>query len=105
MVKNKKQKIFTSNWTPLGPFDVPIIISNNKKRGNGRINCIEFDPNNEDVFGWRKPQGGGLWKTTDGGLSWSTNTDNLPVLGVSDILIDPTNTDIMYINTGGDVSW
>ena len=45
--------------------------------------------------------GGGLWKTTDdGGLSWSTNTDNLPVLGVSDILIDPTNTDIMYIATG-----
>ena len=96
-IKNKKSS--KANWTPLGPFDVPIIISNNKKRGNGRINCIEFDPNNEDVF-WVGAPGGGLWKTTDGGLSWSTNTDNLPVLGVSDILIDPTNTDIMYIATG-----
>ena len=44
--------------------------------------------------------GGGLWKTTDGGLNWTTNTDNLPVLGVTDILINPTNTDIMYIATG-----
>ena len=98
-LKLKHKKSSTSNWVPLGPFDVPIIISNNKKRGNGRINCIEFDPNNEDVF-WVGAPGGGLWKTSDGGLSWSTNTDNLPVLGVSDILIHPTNTDIMYIATG-----
>ena len=44
--------------------------------------------------------GGGLWQTTDGGLNWTTNTDNLPVLGVTDILIHPTNTNIMYIATG-----
>lgn len=98
-VKNNKSSNSTSNWSPLGPFDVPIILSNNKKRGNGRINCIEFDPFNEDIF-WVGSPGGGLWKTTDGGLSWNTNTDNLPVLGVSDILIHPTNTDIMYIATG-----
>jgi hypothetical protein len=36
----------------------------------------------------------------DGGNTWATNTDNLPVLGVSDIIIDPTNTDIMYLATG-----
>ncbi len=89
----------SSNWTPLGPFDVPIIISNNKKRGNGRVNCIEFDPVDENVF-WIGSPGGGLWKTTDGGLNWSTNTDNLPVLGVSDIIIDPSDKQIMYLATG-----
>lgn len=99
IIKNNKSSKSSSNWSPLGPFDVPIILSNNKKRGNGRINCIEFDPFDEDVF-WVGSPGGGLWKTTDGGLSWNTNTDNLPVLGVSDILIHPTNTDIMYISTG-----
>lgn len=41
-----------------------------------------------------------MWKTTDNGTTWSTNTDNLPVLGVSDIAINPTNPDIMYIATG-----
>lgn len=98
-IKIKNKKSYSSNWDPLGPFDVPIIISNNKKRGNGRINCIEFDPSNEDII-WVGSPGGGLWQTTDGGLNWTTNTDNLPVLGVTDILIHPTNTNIMYIATG-----
>ena len=98
-IKNHKNSASSSNWTPLGPFDVPIIQSNNKKRGNGRVNCIEFHPTNPDIF-WVGTPGGGLWKTTDGGSTWITNTDNLPVLGVSDIIIDPTNTDIMYMATG-----
>ena len=90
-----------SNWNPLGPFDVPIIQSNGKKRGNGRVNCIAFHPTNVDIF-WIGSPGGGLWKTIDGGNNWTTNTDNLPVLGVSDVIIDPTNTDIMYLATGDD---
>ena len=72
---------------------IQVIQSNNKKRGNGRVNCIEFHPTNPDIF-WVGAPGGGLWKTIDGGNTWTTNTDNLPVLGVSDIIIDPTNTDI-----------
>ena len=97
-LKSLNKSINSANWTPLGPFDVPIIISNNKKRGNGRVNCIEFDPTDEDVF-WIGSPGGGLWKTVDGGLNWSTNTDNLPVLGISDIIINPTNNQIIYIAT------
>ena len=42
----------------------------------------------------------GLWKTVDGGNTWSTNTDNLPVIGVSGIVIHPTNNQIMYLATG-----
>ena len=49
---------------------------------------------------WIGSPGGGIWKTIDGGLTWSTNTDNLPVLGISDIVIDPTNKQIMYAATG-----
>ena len=98
-LKSLTKNISSSNWVPLGPFDVPIILSNNKKRGNGRVNCIEFDPYDEDIF-WVGSPGGGLWKTEDGGVNWFTNTDNLPVLGISDIVIDPTNNQIMYIATG-----
>lgn len=43
---------------------------------------------------------GGLWKSTDNGASWSTNTDNFTILGVSGIAINPNNPDIMYIATG-----
>ena len=98
-IKTNSKSEESSNWIPLGPFDVPIILSNNKKRGNGRVNCIEFHPSDPNIF-WAGTPGGGLWKTTDGGNTWTTNTDNLPVLGVSDVIIDPTNTDIMYLATG-----
>ncbi len=89
----------SSNWQPLGPFDTPIILSNGKKRGNGRVNAIAFDPYDPNII-WIGTPGGGLWKTTDGGNTWTTNTDNLPVIGVSSIAIHPTNNQIMYLATG-----
>ncbi len=89
----------SSNWVPLGPFDTPIIVSNGKKRGNGRVNAISFDPFDPDII-WLGTPGGGLWKTLDGGNNWTTNTDNLPVMGISSIIIHPTNNQIMYIATG-----
>ena len=48
-VKIKNKKSYSSIGS-VRPFDVPIIISNNKKRGNGRINCIEFDPSDENIW-------------------------------------------------------
>ena len=88
-----------ANWISKGPINTPINLSNGKKRGNGRINCIAFDPNDEDVI-WIGSPAGGLWKSIDGGDSWNTGTDNLPVIGVSSIAIDPTNTQNMLIATG-----
>lgn len=87
-----------ANWQAYGPTDVPLQ-SSGRKRGVGRINVIAFHPNNPNTI-WAGTPAGGLWKTTDGGLNWNSNTDLLPNLGVSDIAIDPTNSDIMYIATG-----
>lgn len=83
-----------ANWTTKGPFDVPIA-----GYGAGRINCAAFHPSNPDIIFVGSPAGG-LWKTTDGGMSWTTYTDQLAILGVTDILINPTNPDVMYIATG-----
>lgn len=80
-------------WTALGPNNAP---SND---GIGRVNCIEFDPINTDIV-WAGTPAGGLWKSTDGGLTWSTNTDNLVNLGVASIAIDPNHPDTMYIASG-----
>ena len=91
--------ISTANWTAKGPINTPIILSNNKKRGNGRVNCIAFDPNDQNII-WIGSPAGGLWKSIDGGSNWTTSTDNLPVIGVSHIAIDPNNNQIMYIVTG-----
>jgi photosystem II stability/assembly factor-like uncharacterized protein len=84
----------TATWTSLGPVTIP-----NNGGGAGRINCIAFYPGNSNIIFAGSPSGG-LWKSTDGGSNWATNTDLLPNIGVSSIVIDPINPDIMYIATG-----
>ena len=100
--KNRNQlrssNTIQANWTAIGPTQVPLQ-SSGTKRGIGRLNVIEFDPNNPSIL-WVGAPAGGLWKSTDSGLNWTSNTDLLPNLGVSDIAIDPSNSDIMFIATG-----
>jgi len=86
-------KSTNGNWTPMGPVGKPT------NGGAGRVNFLRFDPTNPTTMYIGTPDGG-LWKTTNGGTSWTTNTDELPMIGVSDIAIDPTNTQIMYLATG-----
>lgn len=83
-----------SNWSFIGPHVVPA-----NGGGAGRINCLAFDPANANVL-WAGAACGGLWKSTDGGATWSSNTDLLPSLSISDIVIDPSNPQIMYLATG-----
>ena len=44
----------------------------------------------------------GLWKTLDGGENWLNVTDviGLPGMGVNDVVLDPSDPDILYICTG-----
>lgn len=89
-----------ANWTFKGPSTTP-----GGYNGLGRINCMAFHPTNPNIF-WIGTPAGGLWKTITGGASWTTNTDNLPVLGISDIAVNPTNANIMYVATGdGEISF
>ena len=67
--------------------------------GIGRINCIAFHPSNSSILYAGAPSGG-MWKTTNGGTSWTNLCDGLPAIGVSGIAIHPTNPDIIYILTG-----
>ncbi|MDC3030065.1 PKD domain-containing protein, partial [Flavobacteriales bacterium] len=96
--KSESQTPYEANWQPFGPTQVPLQ-NNGIKRGVGRINNVTFDPNDDNIL-WVGSPSGGLWKSVDGGQNWTSNTDLLPNLGVSDIAIDPTNTNIMYIITG-----
>jgi PKD repeat protein len=86
-------KSLNGSWAPLGP------VGNPTNGGAGRINFIRFDPTNSNTF-WVGAPDGGLWKTTNGGTSYTTNTDQLTVIGCSDVAIDPTNTQVMYLATG-----
>lgn len=89
-----QSSLTSANWSYLGPGQVP-----GGGGGAGRINCLTFDPGNSNIM-WIGAACGGLWKSVNGGTSWTQNTDLLPSLSISDIIIDPTNTNIMYLATG-----
>jgi len=67
--------------------------------GIGRLNCVVEQPVTGDLYAGSPS--GGLWKSTNGGMTWSVLTDNNAVLGVSSIIVVPTaGDDIIYIATG-----
>ncbi|MEO8085851.1 MAG: T9SS type A sorting domain-containing protein [Bacteroidota bacterium] len=87
-------EVMLANWIAKGPDNTP-----GGYYGIGRINCIAFHPTNTNTF-WVGTAAGGLWKTTNGGSSWSASTINGVVLGVSDIAVNPSNPNTIYIATG-----
>jgi len=83
-----------ANWTYQGNDSVPV-----NGGGDGRISHIRFYPGNNNIMYACAPTGG-LWKSTNGGATWTCNTDQLTELGTSDLAIDPSNPSIMYLATG-----
>ncbi len=84
-----------SNWSYIGNTSVPT-----GGGGAGRINSVRELPGSTTTFFACAP-GGGLWKTTNSGGSWTVmGTDFMSSIGASDVAIDPTNTNIMYLATG-----
>ncbi|MCF8331876.1 MAG: T9SS type A sorting domain-containing protein [Bacteroidales bacterium] len=82
-----------ANWRHLGPVDVP------NNGGAGRLNGIAFHPTNLDIMHVGAPSGG-LWTTNTGGNSWSTHTDDLASIGISDIVVNYNDPNIIYAATG-----
>lgn len=83
-----------SDWKFHGPAS-----SGGGYEGLGRINVVAFHPTDSNTF-IAGSAGGGAWRTTNGGISWTSITDQLPVLGVSDIDYNPKNPDVIYLCTG-----
>lgn len=98
-VTNNSSQIASSTWTALGPFGPMSGSAGPQLLKSGRINFITLNPFNSNDM-WIGAPAGGLWHSTNAGTTWTTNTDNLPVNGCSDLAIDPTNTLVMYLAMG-----
>jgi photosystem II stability/assembly factor-like uncharacterized protein len=88
----KSPAIGVGGWTSLGP-------SPTSEGHSGRITTIAVHPNDRTTIYIGAAQGG-VWKTTDGGTSWTPLTDGQCSLAMGDIAIDPTNPNIVYAGTG-----
>lgn len=92
----------TANKPNLGPFQnrTWTNLSNNNfiegQIGLGRTTSIAFHPTDVNTFFVGTPYGG-IWKTTNGGTTYTPLGDNLPILAVSSIVINKLNPQIMYL--------
>ena len=84
-------------WAPIGPSP----IDQGAINANGQVTAIAVHPNNPDIIfigtAW-----GGVWRTRDGGSTWTPVFDRAPSLGIGGpgaIAIDPTNADTLYVGT------
>jgi photosystem II stability/assembly factor-like uncharacterized protein len=89
----------TTSWVPIGPApdlnaQVPGYLP-----ASGRIAAVAADPTNANTI-YIAAAGGGVWKTTNGGTTWSPLTDQQASLSMGALALAPSNPNIIYAGTG-----
>lgn len=86
----------SSPWTSLGQNPTP-----SDKQDIGIIISVAVDPGNNNII-YAGSNTAGLWKTTNGGATWTNKTDILGIasLGINAIAVDPNNSNNILAGTG-----
>ena len=74
---------FGQTWQQIGPK-------------GGYFKEFTFHPTNPSIIYAGSDDGGGVWKSTDGGINWTLLTASFPNMTGWSITIDPVNTDTLY---------
>src|SRR6267143_745754 len=74
-------------WRMIGPFRA------------GKVNAVAGVPGNPAVY-YFGADGGGVWKTTDGGTGWKPIVDKEPGASIGAMALAPSNPKIIYVGTG-----
>ena len=78
------------NWTERGPGNVP-----------GRTRALLVMPSDASGNTWLAGSaGGGIWKTTDAGQSWTNRTAEQPNLAMTTLAMSASNPNVVYAGTG-----
>jgi photosystem II stability/assembly factor-like uncharacterized protein len=75
-------------WEFAGPVNI-----------GGRVVDIEFNPVNPTIV-YAAAATGGVFKSTDTGVTWTSVFDDQAMLSIGDIAVDPVNPDIVFVGTG-----
>jgi len=74
-------------WRMIGPFRA------------GKVNAVAGVPGNPGVY-YFGADGGGVWKTTDGGTVWNPIFDKETIASIGAMALAPSNAKIIYVGTG-----
>ncbi|MHB8575870.1 MAG: WD40/YVTN/BNR-like repeat-containing protein [Dehalococcoidia bacterium] len=91
-------------WQQIGPQPLRIDANQNfqgQGPDSGEVVDIAIDPTGPtDQIVYIATNDGGIWKTTTGGASWSPMTESMPSLSMGAVVLDPSNSSIVYAGTG-----
>jgi photosystem II stability/assembly factor-like uncharacterized protein len=65
----------------------------------GRVSDVEGVPGDANVV-YVASASGGLWKTTNGGVTWKPIFERQGTLSLGDIALAPSNPDVVWVGTG-----
>ena len=75
-------------WRSIGPANM-----------GGRVADVEGVPGDPNVV-YVASASGGLWKTTNGGVTWKPIFERQGTLSIGDIALAPGNSDVIWVGTG-----
>ncbi len=83
-----EERFAAAVWTQRGPDNI-----------GGRITDVAVDPSNDDIVFVGAAEGG-VFRTLDGGQSWTPLFDEMPALSIGALAIQPSNSNVIYAGTG-----
>jgi photosystem II stability/assembly factor-like uncharacterized protein len=86
--KMKAETPYKLDWITLGPVV-----------NSARADVVQVDAKNPSTM-YAGFGSGGLWKTTNNGITWKSIFEEQSAIGIGDVELAPSNSNIIYLGTG-----
>ena len=94
--RESRNQPLASLWQPLGPAPIPISANTSY---SGRVSSIAVHPTNPNIVYVGTAQGG-LYRTLNGGATWTPLLDNALTLAIGAVVIAPSDPTTVFVGTG-----
>ncbi len=84
----EQETLYDVDWIPVGPLV-----------NSARVESVQVDPRNTSTM-YAAFGSGGLWKSTNGGLSWGPRFQDQATYGIGDIALAPSDSNVIYLGSG-----
>lgn len=96
---DKNKALEVNDWKQIGPSSINSTWPAHWGKSTGRVRGVDVHPTNPDIV-FIGAAAGGIWKTTDGGNTWTLMSEDFSSITFGAIKIDPNNPNIVYAGSG-----